>query len=107
MTIGVMAAVRRRASSATATARFAFARGQRYRAQRYAIEPDASSAHYFWAAAALTGGRVRVEGLGRDSLQGDVRSPTLLEQMGATVRVDADCDRGARRRRTATASMSI
>jgi 3-phosphoshikimate 1-carboxyvinyltransferase len=60
--------------------------GQRYRAQRYAIEPDASSAHYFWAAAALTGGRVRVEGIGCDSLQGDVRFVRLLEQMGATVR---------------------
>ena len=58
---------------------------QRYRARRYAIEPDASSAHYFLAAAALTGGRVRVHGLGRTSLQGDVRFVDLLEQMGATV----------------------
>jgi 3-phosphoshikimate 1-carboxyvinyltransferase len=62
--------------------------GQRYRAQRYAIEPDASSAHYFWAAAALTGGRVRVEGIGCDSLQGDVHFVRLLEQMGATVRAE-------------------
>jgi len=59
--------------------------GQRYRAQRYGVEPDASSAHYFLAAAALTGGRVRVAGLSRGALQGDVRFADLLEQMGATV----------------------
>lgn len=60
--------------------------GQTYAARRYRIEPDASSAHYFLAAAALTGGRVRVEGLGRDSLQGDVRFADLLSRMGAEVR---------------------
>ncbi|MGD9765157.1 MAG: 3-phosphoshikimate 1-carboxyvinyltransferase [Candidatus Binatia bacterium] len=60
--------------------------GQRYAAQRYAIEPDASSAHYFWAAAALTGGRVEVRGLGHRSLQGDVQFAALLERMGAAVR---------------------
>jgi len=58
---------------------------QRYRGRRYAVEPDASSAHYFLAAAALTGGRVRVNGLGRASLQGDVHFVDILEQMGATV----------------------
>jgi 3-phosphoshikimate 1-carboxyvinyltransferase len=58
--------------------------GERYRAQAYAIEPDASSAHYFWAAAALTGGRVAVEGLCLDSLQGDVRfAVDVLGEMGA------------------------
>jgi len=66
------------------------AAGQRYRAQRYAVEPDASSAHYFWAAAALTGGRVRVAGLSRASLQGDVAFAALLERMGATVTWEAD-----------------
>jgi len=64
--------------------------GQRYRARRYAVEPDASSAHYFWAAAALTGGRVRVEGLSRTSLQGDVAFAALLERMGAEVRWEAE-----------------
>jgi 3-phosphoshikimate 1-carboxyvinyltransferase len=44
---------------------------QKYRAQTYVIEPDASGASYFWAAAAVTGGRARVEGIGRGSLQGD------------------------------------
>lgn len=69
---------------------FHIAAGQRYRAQRYAIEPDASSAHYFLAAAALSGGRVRVRGLRRGSLQGDVRFADLLEQMGARVDWQAD-----------------
>ncbi len=56
-----------------------------YRARRYAVEPDASGAHYFLAAAALCGGRVRINGLGYASLQGDVRFVDVLEQMGATV----------------------
>jgi len=64
--------------------------GQRYRAQRYAVEPDASSAHYFWAAAALSGGRVRTPGLSRRALQGDVQFAALLERMGATVTWRAD-----------------
>jgi 3-phosphoshikimate 1-carboxyvinyltransferase len=59
--------------------------GQRYGARTFAVEPDASSAHYFLAAAALTGGRVRVPGLSRRSLQGDVRFADLLAAMGARV----------------------
>jgi len=51
----------------------------------YAIEPDASAASYFWAAAAMTGGRITVSGLTRKSLQGDVRFVDLLEQMGCRV----------------------
>ncbi len=43
-----------------------------YRGRTYAIEPDASAASYFFAAAAIVGGSVTVEGLSRDSLQGDV-----------------------------------
>jgi 3-phosphoshikimate 1-carboxyvinyltransferase len=64
--------------------------GQSYRSHEYVIEPDASSAHYFLAAAALTGGRVRVPGLGRDSLQGDVRFAEVLAAMGASVDWQAD-----------------
>jgi 3-phosphoshikimate 1-carboxyvinyltransferase len=65
---------------------FRIAAGQRYRPQaEYEIEADASSAHYLLAAAALTAGRVRVEGIGTASLQGDVRFATVLERMGATV----------------------
>jgi len=56
-----------------------------YRACHYRIEPDASAASYFWAAAAITGGRVRVEGLGLDALQGDVWFVKVLEQMGSQV----------------------
>lgn len=65
--------------------RFRVAAGQRYRARDYRIEPDASNASYFFAAAALTGGRVRVDGLGRDAVQGDIRFLDVLEQMGCAV----------------------
>jgi 3-phosphoshikimate 1-carboxyvinyltransferase len=61
-----------------------------YRAARYAIEPDASAASYFWAAAAITGGRVRVTGLSRDALQGDVAFCDCLEQMGCRVDFGTD-----------------
>jgi 3-phosphoshikimate 1-carboxyvinyltransferase len=59
--------------------------GQRYQAQRYVIEPDASNATYFFAAAALIGGRVRVPHLSANSLQGDARFVDVLEQMGCQV----------------------
>jgi 3-phosphoshikimate 1-carboxyvinyltransferase len=49
------------------------------------VEGDASSASYFLAAGALGGGPVRVEGVGRDSIQGDVRFTEVLERMGAQV----------------------
>jgi 3-phosphoshikimate 1-carboxyvinyltransferase len=52
---------------------------------RILVEGDASSASYFLAAGALGGGPVRVEGLGRDSIQGDVRFTEVLERMGARV----------------------
>ena len=53
--------------------------------QRYQIEPDASSATYFWAIAAITGGDVLVPGLGAESLQGDVAFVDCLERMGCLV----------------------
>jgi 3-phosphoshikimate 1-carboxyvinyltransferase len=56
-----------------------------YAASDYPIEPDASAASYFFAAAAITGGRVRVEGLSRRSMQGDVGLCDVLEQMGCSV----------------------
>ena len=49
------------------------------------VEPDASSASYPLAIAAITGGEVTVDGLGTKSLQGDARFPDILEQMGCTV----------------------
>ncbi|HUQ28328.1 MAG TPA: 3-phosphoshikimate 1-carboxyvinyltransferase [Usitatibacter sp.] len=49
------------------------------------VEGDASSASYFLAAGALGSGPVRVEGVGRSSLQGDIRFAEVLEDLGATV----------------------
>lgn len=61
--------------------------GQQYQPRSYNIEPDASNASYFFAAAALTGGRVTVEHLNLDSAQGDVQFVRLLEKMGCHVAV--------------------
>ncbi len=55
----------------------------------YTIEPDASAASYFWAAAAVTGGSVTVADLTPQSLQGDVRFVELLAAMGCRVEVCA------------------
>lgn len=52
------------------------------------VEGDASSASYFLAAGAIGGGPVRVEGIGKFSIQGDVRFAEALELMGATVTRD-------------------
>lgn len=59
--------------------------GTGYEAASYMIEPDASAASYFFAAAAIAGGSVRVEGLGLASLQGDMGFVGVLEAMGAEV----------------------
>ena len=56
-----------------------------YVGRDYAIEPDASAASYFVAAAAITGGRVRIDGLSRSSMQGDVGFCDALERMGCAV----------------------
>ena len=61
-----------------------------YRATDHAVEPDASAASYFFAAAAITGGRVVVPGLGARSLQGDLAFVRVLERMGCVVEVGAD-----------------
>lgn len=53
--------------------------------RRYAVEGDASSASYFIAAAALGGGPIRVEGVGRNALQGDVKFAEAIAQMGAQI----------------------
>jgi 3-phosphoshikimate 1-carboxyvinyltransferase len=57
----------------------------------YSIEPDASAASYFWAAAAILGGRITVAGLTEHSLQGDVAFVDVLQQMGCRVE---KCDSG-------------
>ena len=61
-----------------------------YRGCRYDIEPDASAASYFFAAAAITGGKVTVEGLSRHSLQGDVVFCDCLQRMGCEVEYDSN-----------------
>ena len=59
--------------------------GQKYTGREYVVEPDASNASYFFGAAAVTGGRVRVPHLGRGSKQGDLQLLYALEQMGCGV----------------------
>lgn len=70
--------------------RFVVPPESRYAVTSYTIEPDASAASYFFAAAAATGGRVRINGLGSSSMQGDVGFVRVLEAMGATVSMTAD-----------------
>lgn len=53
-----------------------------YKAREYQVEPDVSAACYFYAMAALTGGRVKVRHVTEDSLQGDIRFLDVLECMG-------------------------
>ncbi len=60
-----------------------------YRAQHYPVEPDASNASYFFAAAAITGGVVTVPHLSKESLQGDLHFLDVLERMGCVVRYNA------------------
>jgi len=62
-----------------------------YRPREYVVEPDASNATYFMAAAAARpGAAVTVPGLGRGSLQGDVGFGEVLEKIGATLTLDDD-----------------
>lgn len=66
--------------------RFTIHAGERYRSPgRIVVEGDASSASYFLAAGALGGGPVRVEGVGRESIQGDVKFADALESLGARI----------------------
>ena len=59
--------------------------GQRYRGIRYRIEGDASSASYFFLAAAICQGKVSVENINPRSLQGDIGFLSLLETLGCSV----------------------
>jgi 3-phosphoshikimate 1-carboxyvinyltransferase len=63
--------------------------GQVYEPQDYGIEADASSASYFWAAAAVTSGRVTIANLSPESSQGDAAFPQVLEAMGCRVECSA------------------
>lgn len=67
-------------------ARFTVVKNQQYVAPREMyVEGDASSASYFLAGAAITGGNITVNGCGSESIQGDVDFANVLEKMGATV----------------------
>jgi 3-phosphoshikimate 1-carboxyvinyltransferase len=90
MTLAVMKAFGVDVATDPPLSRFEIAAPQTYRACNFAIEPDASAASYFWAAAAITGGETTVDGLSAASLQGDVAFVDCLEQMGCEVRRDAD-----------------
>lgn len=70
--------------------KFVVPTGHHYVGREYAIEPDASAASYFWAAAAITGGDVTVTGLTRGALQGDVGFVEVLEKMGCQVEYGRD-----------------
>lgn len=62
--------------------------GQAYGARDYFVEPDASNASYFFGAAAITSGRVRLEHLDRSSAQGDLQFLDALRAMGCEVTDD-------------------
>jgi 3-phosphoshikimate 1-carboxyvinyltransferase len=61
-----------------------------YSSREYEVEPDASGASYFMAAAAVTGGRVRIPALGASSPQGDLRFAGVLRDMGCMVEIASD-----------------
>src|SRR5688572_1939730 len=59
------------------------------------VEADASAASYFLAAGGIGGGPVRVEGVGRGSIQGDVRFTEVLERLGARVSIEENAIQGS------------
>jgi 3-phosphoshikimate 1-carboxyvinyltransferase len=61
-----------------------------YSSREYEVEPDASGASYFMAAAAVTGGRVRILGLGSSSPQGDLRFAGVLRDMGCMLKTTSE-----------------
>jgi len=65
--------------------RYAVKSAQRYEGKQYRIEGDVSSASYFFLAAALCGGRVRVQNINPQTLQGDIKLLPILERLGCTV----------------------
>lgn len=84
MTMAVMASFGIKVTANQELNRFAIPTGT-YRAREYQVEGDASGASYFWAAAAVTGGRVTVANVPSPSLQGDTALVDILAQMGCTV----------------------
>ena len=70
--------------------RFTVPGGQRYQAGEYLVEPDCSQAGYFWAAAAISGSEIKVNGIKADSAQGDLGFIRVLEKMGCALRFEDD-----------------
>jgi 3-phosphoshikimate 1-carboxyvinyltransferase len=89
MTLAVMRAFGAQVDGSESLHRLRIDAPQNYAAISYAIEPDASAASYFWAAAAISSGEVTVEGVTRASLQGDVAFVDCLEKMGCEIRDDS------------------
>jgi len=69
---------------------FKVAGNQTFQPGKYIVEPDCSQAGYFWAAAAVTGTGVKVQGITLDSLQGDIRLLRLFEAMGCRIQQEED-----------------
>lgn len=84
MTLEVMRAFGIDAQSTEDLSRFSIPQGK-YAGREYQVEGDASGASYFWAAAAITGGRVTVANVPELSLQGDAAFVDILEKMGCRV----------------------
>ncbi len=63
---------------------------QTYKAGNYAVEPDCSQASYFWGAAAVTGKKIKVKNISKDSRQGDVKFAEVLKKMGCSVSYEDD-----------------
>lgn len=85
MTLSVMRAFGAEVEAAEDLSHFRIPGHTFYQPTKYSIEPDASAASYFFAAAAITGGRVTVQGLSKNSLQGDVAFCDCLTKMGCEV----------------------
>ena len=86
MTLALMARFGVNVGRAQGLESFVIPPGARYRSPgRIGVEGDASSASYFLAAGLLGAGPLRLEGVGRESLQGDVRFTEVIEAMGGTV----------------------
>ena len=64
---------------------FSVKSGKGYKAREYEIESDVSSATYFFAAAAIMGGKVRIENLNPNTKQGDIKFVDILKKMGCTI----------------------